>query len=108
MTERRPITIIIDAEKRHASDPGTFEIPDRDDRMSLSVGDFAKIMFQNPADQTERMWVEIQGLGGVGKYRGRLDNEPVLEHPALRFGQTVVFGARDVIDIRRAPGPMVH
>ena len=71
-----------DAEARHAEAPA-FEIPGRDERAGLRVGDMVKLLFLfwnrqpdgSPIIACERMWVTVQEAGG-GRYRGQLESLP--------------------------------
>ncbi len=93
-------TILADAEGLHSQYPETFELPSEESRRSLSIGDFAKLIFRNHRGHTERMWVEVLGVSSDGVYGGRLDNEPFLAHAILVLNATVVFEAKHVIEIR--------
>jgi hypothetical protein len=94
--------MLIDAEIRHQEHPDTFEIPDREVREGLQVGDFAKVIF----DTGERLWLEVMKVGAVGMmkpgfdwYVGAIRNEPVTL--AQSYGDWVGFHPRHVIEARR-------
>jgi uncharacterized protein YegJ (DUF2314 family) len=96
--ERRTWTLA-SAEARatlHAS----FRIPPRAEREALRVGDFAKLVFIDPAEEAaasgERMWIEIVAVQ-AGRYRGRLRNVPVLIRD-LKEDDPIEFGPEHVAD----------
>jgi hypothetical protein len=92
-------------EAYHNDAPDTFWIPALEDRQSLQVGDYAKLIFRISLDSddacsVERMWVIVRGrVGDV--YFGILDNEPdaIEENDELWLGTELPFRAEHVIDI---------
>ncbi len=94
-----------DGEVRHASYPDTFWIPDIKDRISLQIGDSAKLRFmsrvvdEKGAEEVcnERMWVRVEEVYN-GFYFGTLDNQPECT-PDFKSGQQVWFEPRHIVDI---------
>ena len=94
-------SVLIDAERRHDENPETFEIPGVKSRLSIQIGDYAKLMFENDAKKVERMWVEVTYISGHGRYSGKLDSRPALSHGELHQGTYLDFEARHVIQIAK-------
>lgn len=89
--------VLADAEER-ARASKNFEIPPRQARWTLSVGDLAKLIFCTAEPpRGERMWVEVTAVLGGGRYEGALRNAPVTM--SIAEGQSVSFGAEHVCDI---------
>jgi len=95
--------MLIDAEKRHQNSPDTFEIPSREERASLQVGDFARLIFE----PGERIWVEVVKVGaegvmqpGFAAYIGAIRNRPIAV--PLQYGDWIGFEAHHIIDVKRA------
>ena len=90
-------------EEIHNEYPETFEIPSRELREKLKVGDIVKLIFRmeeraNKEEvSVERMWVEIQEKNG-SYYSGILDNDPSGE-VLVECGITVNFKAEHIIQI---------
>lgn len=80
------------------SHPDTFHIPSLQERKSLAVGSFAKLIFVTSDGDGERMWVQVTKSGAT--YRGALDNDPVVIS-GLRRGAAVTFGPQHVCAIMR-------
>lgn len=79
----------------------SFEIPPREDREQLSVGDLVKLVFLDRDGCGERMWVEIthtQTDAVTEHYCGRLRNDPV-QIDDLRYGDEIAFGPHHVTAI---------
>jgi hypothetical protein len=101
--------MLADAEALTRQWPATFELPALDERLSLSPGDCAKLVFM-PSGQrggAERMWVRVESrrqCGGVTHYRGTLANEPIGDDLGLRLGAPVSFTSRRIIDVARGAG----
>ena len=94
---------LADAEVRHAESPETFEIPSAADRDSLSAGDWVKLVFEvsdGNRTEVERMWVKVTGRQD-DSFQGLLDNDPYCTDE-LKSGEAITFGARHVIQIKRA------
>jgi hypothetical protein len=93
----------------HERAPETFWIPDERTRVSLAVGDFAKLIFEISVEDTEepvsveRMWVIVREVQG-GQYFGLLDNEPDAIAPNDEFwvGTEIPFGPEHVINFMPA------
>ena len=105
---------LVDGEQRAREHPDTFEVPPRDQREQLGLGDFAKAIFVTPSmlqqNMGERMWLRVLERKQVGKgpitYRGQLDNSPHLVS-GLKAGDDVTFRPENVIAIestKRRPG----
>lgn len=92
---------LVCAESRHNQHPDTFEIPSEGDRLGISVGDFAKVIFKTRSKPAnfERMWIEVT-RSRRGYYSGQLASRPVMDHGELHEGQKIDFEARNVIEIR--------
>lgn len=92
-------------EESHAKAPETFEIPPEAARWSLSVGDYAKLMFvlDEPVRgvSVERMWVCVTRVSSTSpvRYVGELANEPAFA--PMTLAERVEFGPEHVIDIER-------
>lgn len=99
---------LTNGEEQHEKHPETFWIPSRDARISLIVGDSAKVIF-NPSSNigfAERMWVKITEVLEPGKYVGTLDNHPVNpQFNGLHLGSVVEFESCHVIQISPALSP---
>lgn len=80
-----------------------FEIPSIEDRTSIEVGVFAKMIFVE-STHNERMWVEVTAVDG-DEYTGRLANIPVFTD--LEQHSEITFSANHVIEIRKPwPPPL--
>lgn len=92
---------LLDGEARHAERPHTFWIPELSQRMSLTVGQYAKLMFKpTPSGTPERMWVQVSEVRGIGKYKGLLSNDPICHPPhVLKDRDVVEFEAKHVINV---------
>ena len=91
-----------DAEEIAQLYPATFEIPERSERESLRVGDFARLAFSARGCVPERMWVDVTQLRSDGSCCGRLRNQPVGEIGAfIELNDEVSFAANNVINIQR-------
>lgn len=88
---------LVDGEIRHAENPDTFWIPEKWERYSLEVGDFAKLIFETDGEGGERMWVQITESKD-GNYVGSLNNTPFFVDD-IDFGDVVAFTAANVIDV---------
>jgi len=77
-----------------------FDVPTPDDLLKVFEGDSVKLIFQGGSD-TERMWVAVKQAGNMDRWRGTLDNDPVLPGVVdrINYGETVHFHPYDVIDI---------
>jgi hypothetical protein len=79
--------------------PDTFEIPDAKERYTIPLGWFAKLMFQTPDGDTERMWVKVvDAWPEEGEYVGMLVSWPIITR--LEAGDIVPFHARHVCAVR--------
>lgn len=99
----RPLDFYLkNAEKLHEAHPDTFEIPEREERDSLRVGDIAKLVFVLTSPEegdpgAERMWVKVTNRQGAN-YVGELDNDPCALLGA-EAGNFIEFGPEHIIDI---------
>jgi hypothetical protein len=91
-----------DAEARHAEAPDSFQIPSREERTGLRVGDMVKLLFLflnrqddgSPIIDCERMWVTVLEVAG-GRYTGQLESLPYTSK-ALAPLDTIHFGPEHV------------
>lgn len=100
------------SEARHAEWPDTFQIPSRERRESLVVGDAAKLLCDIAAEDedglqrgVERMWVIVRRRVGE-LYVGVLDSTPASIEPnpeLLARGSEIVCGPEHVVDISSPP-----
>jgi hypothetical protein len=101
----RLLTYTLDnGEERHAAHPDTFEIPDREERHGLRVGDDVKLVFNYDDTRLapERMWVTVTSVSEGPEYTGALFSEPLAEMVTggmLRDRHNVAFRPCHVIDI---------
>ena len=102
---------LVSAEERHATHPGTFPIPSRAGRESLTPGTGVKLLFHIETKENgkvvdrgiDRMWV-ITKVNFEGGYIGVLDNDPgSAENLTLREGDMVFFMPEHVSDIEKPP-----
>src|SRR4051812_32697693 len=83
----------------------TFGLPTDAERRSLRVGQFAKVVFvvgvdrsdPRPQPEGERMWVRVTHVLGDGRYKGKLDNDPL--YARIKCGAVVRFAWNNVISI---------
>jgi hypothetical protein len=97
---------LANAEALAAGSPASFEIPALHERLRLSPGDRAKLIFKS-ADKAERMWVRVERrrqCGTVAHYRGTLATEPIARAFGLRLGSSVQFTSRHIIDCTKGAG----
>jgi hypothetical protein len=90
---------VVARSKKHSS----FEIPEKEARNGLRVGDHAKLIFIErirAQEEGERMWVKVTKVRSPGKYEGVIDNDPVVVN--MTYGDPIVFYAEHVCDIERA------
>lgn len=105
---------LISGEARHADSPNSFWIPALEERMSLTVGKAAKLIFEietkgenGEVERTaERMWVVVTELASP-YFIGRLTNQPASAAETdgfyLKQGVEVPFLPEHVIDIDEPP-----
>lgn len=68
----------------------------------VGVGDYVKAVFENAKGETERMWVQVTGVGAKS-YTGTLNNQPVFRHGGgLKFGSRVTVKKGDVESTMKA------
>jgi hypothetical protein len=81
----------------------TFELPTRDELLSLKPGDFAKLIFRVGSDSPERMWVQITEQQDSLEWSGVIDNDAKQEktRKVLPTGKSVKFYPIDIIDTMR-------
>ena len=90
---------IVDAEKRNASRPDTFQIPTQAERDKLSKDDSAKVIFEGDDGSAERMWLTVAlVIPNPRRYLGIVDNT-ALSSLLPKLGESVTFEPRHVIDI---------
>jgi Uncharacterized protein conserved in bacteria (DUF2314) len=93
---------IADGETRHHEAPDGFEIPSREARESLQLGDFAKLVFEivDPTEEmpgAERMWVAVIERQDGG-FLGVLENIPAVI-TTIRLGDRISFRPEHVIEV---------
>lgn len=98
---------LVDVEEMNRQHPETFYIRSEDERTTLQVGDFAKVVLgfeRKPNGCTgERPWIWIHHVSSVGgriRYTGTIANV-LTELESLREGDRVVFGPEHVADVDR-------
>jgi hypothetical protein len=103
--------VLVSAEDRHATHPGTFRIPPRSDRNTLVPGAAAKLLFHIETKEAgrvidrgiDRMWVIVMTVTSEG-YLGVLDSDPgYAEGLNLRQGDVITFGPQHVAAIDHPP-----
>lgn len=95
-----------DAEAYEQAYPGKYQIPSKETRKNLKVGEVVKLIFRfadewasRKDDECERMWVEITEVDQEkGHYRGILLNTPYT-HAAIDSGHKFWFHPTHVFDI---------
>jgi hypothetical protein len=105
---------LISGEARHAESPNAFWIPPLSERLSLKVGQAAKLIFEieseneegNIERSCERMWVVVSEIDQP-YYIGRLTNKPSIsddnEEFYLKLDVEIPFLPEHVIDIDQPP-----
>lgn len=104
--ENQNVYVLVDAERRAAAHPTTFEIPSRARRTSCKVGDLVKVILEPPpgapARQAtgERPWLIIEEVipGPQPLYVGRLDNDLVV-FTEVKGTERIVFGPEHIIQL---------
>ena len=100
MQDLAPKFNLIDAVEFQKQHPKTFELPDDWNRRHISVGEWAKLMFQFPVNrypEVERMWVRVTEVTDIG-YKGVLDNNPT-NIEFIRSDEVIAFEPHHVISI---------
>lgn len=98
------IYVLVDAEKRAAEFPTTFEIPDRGRRQARKPGNLVKLILEVPAGAPkrkqggERPWVIIQEVMPGPRYKGKLDND-LLVFTELKSDELIEFGPEHIIQL---------
>jgi hypothetical protein len=96
---------LLDAEHEHRVNPMSFSIPRSDVRKSLERGATVKLLFSvgpGVRPSVERMWVEVEEVGG-DRYVGRLLNVPEVISD-LAVDARITFGPEHIAAIdRRTP-----
>lgn len=87
---------LVNVEARARRSPSSFRIPLRQQRWTLRVGVLVKLIFTT-ATRAERMWVVVEHQSSSGRYRGRLNSDPVFIE--LRPGALITFGPEHVAEI---------
>lgn len=77
----------------------TFEMPSREELLSLRKGDNAKLIFSDKnGENVERMWVKLTKIDKEGgEWKGELDNEPL--GLKIKYRQKIIFHPFDIIDV---------
>ena len=83
---------LVDAAKRNAEHPDTFNVPTEHERQSVPLGHYVKI----GVDDRERMWFKVVEKTDTG-YVGTLSNDPVVVR--MKFGDRIEFTERHIMDI---------
>jgi hypothetical protein len=93
---------LVDTERWAESHPDTFDIPSAEGRMSLHVGDVAKVIFESltPGSSPERMWVMVTEIHEPGKYTGKVDSHS-FNQELPRLGDPVQFESKNVMQLIR-------
>jgi hypothetical protein len=79
----------------------SYELPTREELLSLKTGDLAKVTFRVGNDKAERMWVVLTDCTNPEEWHGTLDNDAIQESAAkiLPAGADVAFHPLDIIAI---------
>jgi hypothetical protein len=88
---------LTDVEERHTRS-SSFGIPSRQDRWTVPVGHFVKLVFKGEGLRGERMWVEVESRNEDGSYSGALRNRPAVISE-LKHGDSVRFEPRHIADV---------
>lgn len=76
----------------------TFELPTRDQLLTLTPGDFVKVIFADDEGiPAERMWVKLTDTSDSWEWVGSLDNDPSTL-TGITYGDLVRFHPLDVIN----------
>lgn len=91
--------ILGDGELSHSENPKTFWIPSLQERKSLNLGDYAKLIFINLNSDfpSERIWVLITKIV-VNGYEGILSNDPLFNEN-INNGDLIIFEYKHIINI---------
>ena len=87
---------LIDGIDRNQKNPNTFQIPSKQDKSNLKVGDHVKLGFED-VEGTERMWVKINHISG-DHFVGFLDNDPSFLK-SIRHKDLVEFNSKHILSI---------
>lgn len=89
----------------HREAPDTFYLPAQDERESVTVGDWVKLVFEIVVGESdvavERMWVIVASAAN-GQFTGTLDNMPFCAEEGdvrLKLGDAVRFTSDNIIQI---------
>lgn len=98
--------VLDNAEERERVSPESFEIPRREVRYALRVGDLVKLLFKDSETGIgERMWVEVTSVGTMDLATGRLPYAGILRnHPGevdAKYGDKVKFAPEHVASLDR-------
>lgn len=94
---------LVDADERYLANPISFYVPPYEWRTSLKPDDLVKVIFEVdgvPGVRGERMWVKITEAK-AGRYKGTLNNQPVVLKDQLKLGDEIEFGPANICNIQR-------
>lgn len=79
----------------------TFELPTREELLSIKRGDLVKIMFRVENENIERMWVKVTSQQDIAEWTGLIDNDAVSEktRTILPAGTEISFHPLDIVQI---------
>lgn len=89
---------LIDGDERHEQNPTTFEMPDKDDRLAVPVGAYAKIGVESLGNKPgERFWVIVTEAQD-GRFVGTINNDLVYtRYHGLKDTDVVEFGPEHIL-----------
>jgi hypothetical protein len=104
MADLTDIVVLADCVERNAKNPA-FELPTREERGGLLVGDCAKVVVvavgRTPAG--ERIWIKVRNRDTsplkARMYQGEVLSSPIIS--ALKKGDTLQFGPEHICDIHK-------
>lgn len=76
----------------------SFDLPNKNELLSLKVWSIVKLIFIYDEWENERMWVEITNILVDWKLEGNLVNSPN-NIPNLEYGDKITFWYNNIIDI---------
>lgn len=85
---------LVNAQEMAKQYPDSFTSPDQEELSKVSVGDSVKVCVNNE----ERLWVEVTAVNGDGKFKGNIDNCPVVVD-FLSLGDPLSFKAENIYEI---------
>lgn len=98
--------LIEDPRSRHARNPTTFWLPDKELRSAIAPGSQVRLLLwfvdeerpDQPVTQCERMWVLVETRED-DVIRGRLASPPLSARAPLDMGSSIEFRPDDAIDV---------